>query len=200
MVYRLVQQIIAIILFILFLPLMIVIGLLIKFDSSGLVIFTQIRLGKDLKKFRFYKFRTMRVDAKKCFPQLYRYHFTAKELTTLQFKIPADPRLTRLGRWLRMTSLDELPNLINVIRGEMNLVGPRPEIPEMLRYYQKKELVKFSVPPGITGYSQINGRGLLTFKQTIALDLQYIREKSWLIDIKVLLRTLMIIVRTSGAF
>jgi lipopolysaccharide/colanic/teichoic acid biosynthesis glycosyltransferase len=196
----LINRMIGLFIFIIFLPLMVIIGLLIKLDSPGPIIFSHVRLGKNRKRFRFYKFRTMWKDAKKRFPELYKYMYSKKELNNLLFKLPEDPRLTKFGRYLRITSLDELPNLINVIRGEMNFVGPRPEIPEMLKYYGKNQLTKFSVRPGITGYSQVSGRGLLTFKETITFDLKYIEEKSFGTDLKILIKTIWVIIKAIGAF
>ena len=108
------------------------------------------------------------------FPHLYAYDYSDDELPTLYFKLADDPRLTRFGRHLRRTSLDELPNFINMLKGEMTLVGPRPEIPQMVRYYQPDQLAKFSVHPGLTGLAQMSGRNILRFEQTIALDLEYV--------------------------
>jgi len=101
--------------------------------------------------FSFYKFRTMHVDARVRFPEMYAYRYTREQFLDMLLKTPDDPRLTRLGRKLRTTSLDELPNLVNVLRGDMSLVGPRPELPDMVRYYTEEELSKFSVRPGVTG-------------------------------------------------
>jgi lipopolysaccharide/colanic/teichoic acid biosynthesis glycosyltransferase len=118
----------------------------------------------------------------------------------MTFKILDDPRLTRVGRWLRKTSLDELPNFINVLKGEMSLVGPRPDIPEMLRYYKDWQQIKFQVKPGITGYAQISGRGLLTFQETLQHDVQYVVERSLVNDLRILWKTLWVTLRRAGAF
>lgn len=193
------QRIVAFFLLILSLPHLILISLLIMNDTSGPIIFTQIRVGKRKKLFKFYKFRTMWVDAKQRFPQLYSYKYK-DTVGSVRFKILDDPRLTRFGKKLRRTSLDELPNLINVIKGEMSLVGPRPEIPEMLKYYKKSQLLKFSVKPGITGYAQTSGRGFLTFQETIKYDLKYAREKSFLTDLKILFKTVKVVIKGIGAF
>jgi lipopolysaccharide/colanic/teichoic acid biosynthesis glycosyltransferase len=157
-------------------------------------------MGRDKKLFRFYKFRTMYSDAKDRFPKLYRYNYTDKQSKTLKFKLKNDPRLTILGKKLRRTSLDEIPNLINVIKGDMYLVGPRPEIPEMLKYYRKNQLLKFNVKPGITGYAQTNGRSFLTLQETISLDLKYLKEQSFSTDFKILLKTIIVVLRGIGAF
>lgn len=189
-----------IVFFILSIPVMLLVGLIIKLNSPGPVIFSQIRIGKDLKLFRFYKFRTMWHDARRRFPDFYNYKLIPDNIDTFKFKIADDPRLTRFGRYLRRTSLDELPNLINVIRGEMSLVGPRPEIPEMLPYYKKEEMIKFIVKPGITGYAQVMGRGLLTFKQTTKYDIMYVCGQGLLVDLKIIIWTMYVVLRGFGAF
>lgn len=195
-----IDRILALILLIFSAPLLLIISLLIKLDSPGPVIFSQIRLGKDGKRFRFYKFRTMWNDSRQRFPQLYKYQYSQEELKTLRFKVPQDLRLTKLGKRLRKTSLDELPNLVNVLRGEVSLVGPRPEIPQMLRYYRSDQLLKFSVKPGATGYAQIKGRGLLTFQKTIRYDLNYIKEQGPVTDFRIFVQTIWAIIRSFGAF
>lgn len=190
----------AIIFFIISIPTMVLIGLIIKIDSPGPVIFSQTRVGKNLRLFRFYKFRTMWHDARLRFPELYKYKLTPDKVNTFKFKTVDDPRLTRFGRYLRKTSLDELPNLINVIKGDMSLVGPRPEIPQMLPYYEKEEMVKFTVKPGITGYAQVTGRGLLTFKQTVKYDIMYVSSQGLLVEIKIIIWTIYVVLRGLGAF
>lgn len=186
--------------FVLALPLMVVLGIVIRIDSPGPVVFRQTRLGKDCKPFRFYKFRTMWVDARSRYPELYRYKYDAETVRTMRFKLIEDPRLTRVGRYLRRTSLDELPNLWNVILGDITLVGPRPEIPEMLPYYEDWQRAKFSVKPGLTGLAQVGGRGWLSFQDTIAADLRYVSERSFRFDLWVTLRTVVEIIKRQGAF
>lgn len=190
----------AVILLIFSIPAMLLIGFIIAIDSPGPIIFSQPRLGKDLKLFKFYKFRTMWSDAKQRYPNLYDYRLSPHQLDIYKFKTAEDPRLTRFGRYLRRTSLDELPNLINVIKGDMSLVGPRPEIPPMLPYYSQEERTKFSVKPGITGYAQIKGRGLLTFKQTIKYDLRYIHDRGLVFDLQIIIWTIAVVLRGLGAF
>ena len=148
----------------------------------------------------FYKFRTMYVDARERFPELYRYDYNDAQIRTLYFKIADDPRLTPLGRWLRRTTLDELPNFFNVVLGDMSLVGPRPEIPEMVKYYQGWQRLKFSVKPGITGLAQVNGRGLLTFQDTVQTDVQYVRTRSAWTNLKILLKSVKVTVLRIGAY
>jgi lipopolysaccharide/colanic/teichoic acid biosynthesis glycosyltransferase len=182
------------------LPLAIVLAIIIKLDSPGPVIFRQYRVGSGGRLFAFYKFRTMWVDARERFPYLYNYLYSDDEIRTMYFKVLDDPRLTRFGRHLRKTSLDELPNLINVLRGNMSLVGPRPELPEMLRYYTPEQTMKFAVQPGVTGLAQVTGRGVLRFQETIAADLEYCRRRSFWFDCVILLRTIKAVVLRVGAF
>ncbi len=208
------------------LPIMSVIALIIKIDSRGPVIFQQTRIGKNYRAngngiydpnrrnfsvnrrnrdlggrpFTFYKFRTMHVDAKDRFPDLYRYKYTQEEIAGLYFKIPDDPRLTPFGRRLRKTTLDELPNFLNILKGDMSLVGPRPEIPEMIKYYEGNGKRKFDIKPGITGLAQVNGRGLLNFKETVQLDQFYVEKKNWRLDMKIILRTIKVSFLRIGAF
>jgi lipopolysaccharide/colanic/teichoic acid biosynthesis glycosyltransferase len=200
MLSKIFNRILGLFFLVLFLPLILLIALLVKIDSPGSIIFSQIRLDKHRREFTFYKFRTMWEDAVKKFPQLYEYNYSREEIENMKFKIENDPRVTKAGLYLRKTSLDELPNLINVVKGDMNLIGPRPEIPEMIKYYKPWQLEKFSVKPGITGLAQVNGRGFLTFQKTIEYDLIYIKEKNLLMDIHILWKTLVVVIKSIGAF
>lgn len=182
------------------LPLMILVGVLVRLDTPGPALFWQPRLGLGGRPFLFVKFRTMYVDARERFPELYRYRYSPDELDTLMFKMPDDPRVTPLGRWLRKTSLDELPNFLNLLTGSVALVGPRPEIPEMLPYYVGEDREIFSVRPGITGPAQVAGRGWLNFRDSCALNLDYIRTRTWRMDLSILLRTVFQVTRGRGAF
>lgn len=150
--------------------------------------------------FTFYKFRTMKHNAKELHPEFYVYDYTDEEIKKIYFKKDNDPRLTKFGSWLRKTSLDELPNFFNVIKGDMNIVGPRPDIPEMVRYYTKEQRAKLSVKPGVTGFAQINGRGLLSFQETLEEDLNYVNKKSFSVDMKVILDSVNALFRMRGAF
>ncbi len=150
--------------------------------------------------FRFVKFRTMYSDARERFPKLYDYQFEQDQFHSRTFKDEDDPRVTRLGNWLRRLTLDELPNLWCVLMGSMRLVGPRPEIPDLLRYYRPDEMYKFSVKPGITGLAQINGRGNLTWGETIGWDLEYVRTRSVALDWKIIILTLWYVIVRRGAF
>ena len=182
------------------LPLMLLIALVVRLDSPGPVVFRQTRIGRDGRLFKFAKFRTLYVDARQRWPHLYTYRYTADEVAALHFKLKNDPRVTRVGRWLRKSTLDELPNLWNVLIGDVALVGPRPEIPEMLPYYDDVTLAKFSVRPGVTGLAQVRGRGDLSFRDTVELDVEYVRTRSFRLDVDILLRTVICTVLRKGAF
>jgi|SRR5579859_1040226 len=181
-------------------PIMLALAIIIRLDSPGPAVFRQKRLGKGGRPFTFYKFRTMRIDARTRYPQLYAYSYSPEEIATMYFKVLDDPRLTRFGRHLRKTSLDELPNFINVLRGDMSLVGPRPELPEMLPYYTPQQTMKFSVLPGLTGLAQVTGRAVLTFQETIVADLDYCERRSLWFDVLILLRTIKTVILRVGAF
>jgi lipopolysaccharide/colanic/teichoic acid biosynthesis glycosyltransferase len=183
-----------------FAPVMLVIAIIIKRGTPGPALFFQERVGKDLKPFRFVKFRTLYADARQRFPELYAYKYTEDEIRELKFKVENDPRVTPQGRWLRRSSLDELPNFWNVLKGDMSLVGPRPEIPDMLPYYSPAMRHKYLVRPGVTGLAQISGRGRLSFLATVDCDLEYVRERSVRFDLKILLKTAWLILVKDGAF
>jgi lipopolysaccharide/colanic/teichoic acid biosynthesis glycosyltransferase len=173
---------------------------MIRLGTPGPALFWQDRIGRNGKLFKFVKFRTLYADAKKRWPELYAYDYGEDEVESLKYKTEGDPRVTPQGRWMRFTSVDELPNFWNLLTGEVALVGPRPEIPEMLPYYSKDELRKFSVRPGITGLAQISGRGRLDFKQVVAFDVDYVDRQSVLLDIRIMFLTIYKIVIRDGAF
>lgn len=181
------------------LPVMAIVALIIRLDGKGPVLFRQTRLGKDFKPFTFVKFRTLYADARERFPEMYKYTFTDEEIEDFTFKLENDPRVTACGRWLRKSTLDELPNFWNVLKGDMALVGPRPEIPEMLPYYKGEMLKKFSVRPGITGLSQVRGRGHLKFLETAKYDVEYVETRSFLLDVRIILETIWKVVKRDGA-
>jgi len=197
---RAVEISVAVIALLLFLPVMLIEAIIIRLDTPGPALFRQQRVGLNRKPFTFVKFRTLFNDARERFPELYRYQYTAEQLPELYFKVFPDPRVTPQGRWLRKTSLDELPNFWNLLTGEMALVGPRPEIPEMLPYYKGRMLHKFRVRPGITGLAQISGRGRLTFYETVEYDVQYALNRTFWLDVKIVLKTLWLICVRDGAF
>jgi len=182
------------------LPITLLIALIIRLDSPGPALFRQSRLGKGGLVFHFYKFRTLYADARERFPELYEYKYSADEISRLTFKLTDDPRVTRVGRWLRKSTLDELPNFLNVLIGNVALVGPRPEIPEMWPYYAGDELLKFSVRPGVTGLAQTSGRGSLSFQETARLDSEYVKSRSLAQDLRIILQTVTLVVKRDGAF
>ena len=183
-----------------FAPVILLVGAIIRLGTPGPALFFQNRLGKGEKPFRFVKFRTLHADARRRWPELYAYQYTPEQLDELKFKIVNDPRVSPQGHWLRKSTLDELPNFWNVLTGDMALVGPRPEIPEMLRYYQGDMRLKFCVRPGITGLAQISGRGRLGFHETVQLDVDYVRARTIWLDLKIMVLTLYKIVIRDGAF
>jgi lipopolysaccharide/colanic/teichoic acid biosynthesis glycosyltransferase len=198
-VTRLLDVVLSVVALVLTAPLILIIWLVVAIDSPGPAIFRQQRVGSNGTPFTFHKFRTMYVDARERFPDLYRYAFSSGDVETMFFKLADDPRLTRFGRILRRTSLDELPNLLNVLAGHMTLVGPRPEIPEMLPYYRPEQLVKFSFKPGLTGLAQVSGRNILSFQQTLERDMEYAARRSLLFDALILVRTPVMVIKMVGA-
>jgi exopolysaccharide biosynthesis polyprenyl glycosylphosphotransferase len=177
-------------------PLMLLISVAIKLDSPGPVLFKQVRVGRDGRRFVFYKFRSMRQGAEEERPQLADLDETVGPI----FKIRRDPRCTRLGRFLRRTSLDELPQLYNVLRGEMSLVGPRPAIPVEVEQYQEWHRKRLEVSPGMTGLWQVSGRSQLTFDEMCLLDIYYLENWSPLLDLKIALKTIPAVLAGTGAY
>ncbi len=177
------------------------------------------RTSSSGKPFRLYKFRTMYADSRSRFPERYVYRYSDEELHTLPIKVLVsthrdptklegpvnvddaglDPRLTRVGRWLRRASLDELPNLINVLTGDLHLVGPRPDMEANVPYYSEGQMQKFSVKPGVTGLAQVRGRGLLSFREINEYDLRYIENRCLTLDLRILVDTVSVLVRGEGA-
>ncbi|MFH1690540.1 MAG: sugar transferase [Candidatus Eisenbacteria bacterium] len=177
-------------------PLFIVLAIMVRLDSRGPVFFRQMRVGKDGREFEFYKFRSMVQDAEAMKNKLMHLN----ELEGPVFKISDDPRITPIGRFLRRTSLDELPQLFNVLRGDMSLVGPRPPLPAEVANYESWQRQKLSVLPGITCLWQISGRNHIGFTEWMRLDIEYIRRQSFGVDVKILARTLPAVLLRKGAF
>jgi len=198
--FRCFEKLLALLGLLIGLPLMLVEALIIWMGSPGPVLFVQNRMTTNMKVFRFVKFRTLYADAKERFPEYYEYQYTPEQLVTLKYKAEDDPRVTPQGRWFRRTSIDELPNFWHVLTGDMALVGPRPEIPEMLPYYSSEMRKKFTVRPGVTGLAQVSGRSRLTFYETVKYDVEYVNKKSVLLDLKIILRTVKLMFTSSGGF
>ncbi|KAA0234407.1 MAG: hypothetical protein JJLCMIEE_02686 [Acidimicrobiales bacterium] len=202
-VYRLCKRaldlLIAVPALLLALPMIAIMCLIIRIESPGPAIFRQYRVGQGGKLIRFYKFRTMYSDAKERWPELYDYRFTEDELENLYYKNEVDPRNTRFGAWIRKTTLDELPNLFNVVIGNVSLVGPRPELEDMVKYYTPEQLAKFSVKSGITGLAASTGRNKLTVVEQITADVEYVANQSMLFDLRIIFRTAWKVVRGEGA-
>jgi exopolysaccharide biosynthesis polyprenyl glycosylphosphotransferase len=176
-------------------PLMLLIALAIRLDEPGPVIFRQQRVGENGRLFWMYKFRTMCNDADRRGPEL---AFDGQGHPI--YKWPDDHRVTRVGRWLRRTSLDEMPQFFNVLRGDMSLVGPRPEMLFLVERYDAWQRQRLAVPPGITGWWQVNGRSDLPMHLNTQFDLYYIRNYSMWLDLKILWRTVGVVVRGTGAY
>ena len=176
---------------------MLIVALLIVIDSPGASpLFIQTRVGRDGKLFRVYKFRTMVPDAEKKLDELLKYN---EMKGGPAFKIANDPRITRLGRFLRKSGIDELPQLINVLLGDMSIVGPRPPLPREVERYGEYELQRLYITPGMTCYWQIQPRrNELNFRTWVDLDVKYIRERSFLVDWKIILGTFVAVITLQG--
>ena len=187
------KRILDLLLSIILIPIIVVIGipvaLLIFFDDKGPIFYNGERLGKNGKIFKMYKFRTMKVNSK---------DIRNKDGST--FNGENDPRLTKIGKILRKTSIDELPQIINVIKGDMSLVGPRPDLPEHTNLYTKKERKKLLVSPGITGYNQAYFRNSITWKKRLKNDVYYVENLSFILDLKILFNTIKMVIRKDGVY
>ncbi len=177
-------------------PLLAVIAILIKSRDGGPALFRQTRVGKHGRVFTVYKFRTMVLDAEERKPQLAAHN----ELDGVLFKIRRDPRITRTGTWLRRYSLDELPQLVNVLIGDMSLVGPRPPLPEEAAKFGDYVRRRLAVKPGLTGLWQVNGRSDLSWEESVRLDLRYVENWSFALDLQILWKTWSAVFRGSGAY
>jgi lipopolysaccharide/colanic/teichoic acid biosynthesis glycosyltransferase len=186
----------SLIILILTLPLSLGIALAIKLDSKGSIFFTKKRCGKDGKEFKMVKFRSMIQDAETIQESLR----DRNEMDGPMFKIPQDPRLTRVGRLLRKFSLDELPQFLNVLLGDMSIVGPRPLSAEEMKFNPAWRDLRLTVKPGITGLWQVNCRSEGSFKDWIRNDISYVKNRSIWLDLKILLRTIVVVVKSLGAY
>src|ERR1700677_2084238 len=177
-------------------PLMIVLAAVIWLHDRGPVLFTQVRVGKDGRVFRIYKFRTMVVDAEQRRPQL----LTRSDSDGILFKLRKDPRVTAVGVHLRRWSVDELPQLVNVFLGDMSLVGPRPALPDEAAKYADHVRRRLVVRPGLTGLWQVNGRSNLSWEESVRLDLRYVENWSFALDLQILWKTISVLFNGSGAY
>ena len=193
---RLMDIILSILGIIILLPVYLIIIIAIKLDSKGATVFKQVRVGKDGKNFTIYKFRTMIVQAE----SKRELNIDPNDLENFVFQSKSDSRITKVGNFLRRSSLDEIPQLFNVLFGHMSLVGPRPEIPEVVKYYPESYHQRLLVLPGITGLAQISGRGEIELGRTVSYDLNYIADFSVALDIKILFLTVVSVFRKEGAY
>ncbi|OZV94844.1 multidrug MFS transporter [Heyndrickxia coagulans] len=177
--------------------LFLIVAVLIKLeDPKGPVFFKQVRTGKNGKEFYMYKFRSMVMNAEEKLKDL----LELNEVSGAMFKMKEDPRVTKIGRFIRKTSIDELPQLWNVLMGDMSLVGPRPPLPREVKEYTEYDLQRLLVTPGCTGLWQVSGRNSLNFSQMVELDLYYIRERSFLFDLIIIFKTFKIIISPNSAY
>lgn len=181
-------------------PLLILLAVLIRLDSPGPVIYDGKRIGKDGKVFKCYKFRTMYMNGPELLQRYFAQHPDKREQYGTYHKLDCDPRITRIGRVLRKTSLDELPQLINVILGDMSLVGPRPYLVEEKEDMGDTSGLILMTRPGITGFWQVSGRSAISFKDRLMMDCWYVRNWSVWIDFYLLLKTVEIVVMRKGAY
>ena len=178
------------------LPIWLAIVIAIKIDSPGPVIFMQERVGLRGRHFRFYKFRSMTDGADRMKAEM--RHLS--DVDGPVFKVRGDPRVTKIGRLLRRTSLDELPQLINILRGEMSLVGPRPAVPEEVAQYRPNDMIRLAVKPGLTCWWQVRGRSTLDFDTWMAFDREYVYGLSFLTDVRILVSTVRAVLSCRGAY
>ncbi len=201
---RTVERFLALLLLILTAPFIALIALLVRLDSPGAALFRQTRIGKDGKPFTFYKFRSMYEDIDQSEHEAFLKAFVNGDMQGQSkggevYKPIKDDQITPVGRILRKTSLDELPQLINVIRGEMSFVGPRPNVPAEVEAYKDWHRRRLDVLPGITGLAQINGRSSIDFDQIARYDLEYVEKESLLMDLRILFGTIPSVIWGKGA-
>ena len=170
-------------------PLFLIVGILIRLESKGSIIFSQERIGKDGNVFKMYKFRSMVVNAEELKGKLCHKN----EMSGPMFKIKDDPRVTKIGKFIRKTSIDELPQLFNVLKGDMSLVGPRPSLPKEVEKFDNWMMTRLEVKPGLTCYWQVSGRNDIDFEDWMKLDIKYVRERNTLVDIKLIFKTFFVL-------
>lgn len=176
-------------------PLFIIIAIIIKITSKGPVFFSQKRVGKNGKEFNMYKFRSMVVNAEELKEKL----AAQNEMSGPMFKMKDDPRVTKVGKFIRKTSIDELPQLLNVLKGDMSLVGPRPSLPKEVAQFDEWMHRRLEVKPGLTCYWQVSGRNNIDFEDWMKLDIKYVDERSTWIDIKLIFKTVGVLLGDKNA-
>ena len=178
-------------------PIFIIVAVIIKIeDPKGPVFFKQIRVGEDEKEFYMFKFRSMVTDAEERLKDL----LSQNEVSGAMFKMKEDPRITKIGRIIRKTSIDELPQLFNVLRGDMSLVGPRPPLPIEVEQYTIYDKQRLLVTPGCTGLWQVSGRNHLSFNEMVELDVLYIKKRTIFFDFKIMFKTIKCMINSNGAY
>ncbi len=182
---------------VLFFPVLFVVAVLIKLEDGGPIFFRQLRVGKHGKLFTMFKVRSMHLDAEARKEALMKHNRHTRSTT---FKMRNDPRITKVGRWLRQYSIDEIPQFYNVLKGDMTLVGPRPAVQKEVSEYRAAELRRLVVKPGITGLWQIGGRGDIDFEGQVRLDIQYIRTEGFWANLKILFLTIPAVLMGRGAY
>ena len=178
-------------------PIFIIIALLIRLESKGGALFKQERVGQNGRSFTMYKFRSMRTDAE---ARLVELENSNEMESGVIFKMKSDPRITKVGKFIRKASIDELPQLFNVLIGDMSLVGPRPPLPKEVVQYSQRDFMSLAAVPGITCFWQVMGRSDIPFKQQVELDIKYIKNQSFLLDVKLLLMTVPAVLTARGAY
>jgi lipopolysaccharide/colanic/teichoic acid biosynthesis glycosyltransferase len=191
-----IHRLLALVALLVLLPLFVAIAIAVRVDSPGPILFRQVRVGRNGREFVIFKFRTMREDAE----DVLRTILHLNEHDGVLFKIRNDPRVSDVGRWLRRFSLDELPQLWNVVRGEMALVGPRPPLPREVAEYDRRTRRRLDVKPGLTGIWQVSGRSDLPWEEAIRLDLDYVERRSVALDLTILARTVGAVLSGRGAY
>ena len=170
-------------------PIIAVVAILIKLESEGPIIFSQKRIGLNGKEFKMYKFRSMVQNAEELKEKLKKQN----EMSGPMFKMKNDPRVTKVGKFIRKTSIDELPQLINVLKGDMSLVGPRPSLPKEVKEFKPWMLRRLEVKPGLTCYWQVSGRNNIDFEDWMKLDIKYVEERNFFTDIKLIFKTVFVL-------
>ncbi|MFC0213505.1 sugar transferase [Paenibacillus chartarius] len=196
-VKRFIDIVLVLIGIILLIPVFVIVSILIKLeDPKGPILFSQTRVGKNGKEFKMYKFRSMVTNAEEKLQEL----LALNEVSGAMFKMKDDPRITKVGKIIRKTSIDELPQLFNVLKGDMSLVGPRPPLPREVAEYTAYDMQRLLVTPGCTGLWQVSGRNSVGFAEMVELDLEYIKKRSVWFDIQIIFKTVKVLLGSKDAF